>query len=103
MAQHKGAPKVAGRTKGTPNKSTALLKDMILAALDKAGGVEYLVEQAHANPAPFLTLVGKVLPMQVAGANGEPLQVIHSINLVPMSSYEPPMLTLVAMSDDEAA
>lgn len=59
-----------GRPKGSRNKATAALKDMILAALDGAhesGGVEYLKEQAGKNPAAFLTLVGKVLPLQVNG------------------------------------
>lgn len=32
-----------GRTKGTPNKLTSDVKAMILEALDKAGGVNYLV------------------------------------------------------------
>jgi hypothetical protein len=73
MAYPKGGPKVGGRKKGTPNKSTAAIKDMIVAALDKAGGVDYLHTQATDNPAAFLTLVGKVMPMQVTGpgANGE--------------------------------
>lgn len=56
-----------GRPKGVPNKTTAALKDMILGALDKSGGVDYLVRQAEENPGPFLSLVGKVLPMTVAG------------------------------------
>jgi hypothetical protein len=47
-----------------------MLKDMILAALDKAGGEEYLVEQAHKNPGAFMTLVGKVLPLAVTGNDG---------------------------------
>jgi len=59
-----------GRPKGTPNKNTRLLKDMILKALDEAGGVEYLAQQAEENPSAFLTLVGKVLPLQVTGENG---------------------------------
>ena len=42
------------------------LKDMVLQALDEAGGVQYLVQRAHETPGLFLTLVGKVLPMQVA-------------------------------------
>ncbi|MGV0964207.1 MAG: hypothetical protein ACOYBT_09985 [Polynucleobacter sp.] len=64
-----------GRPKGSPNKQTAAVKDMILTALDKKGGVDYLARQADENPAAFLTLVGKVLPMQVQGAgeNGEHL------------------------------
>ena len=56
-----------GRKKGVPNKNTTALKDMILQALDKAGGVDYLFEQTHQNPTAFLTLVGKVLPLTVAG------------------------------------
>ena len=56
-----------GSRKGGPNKNTAELKDMILQALDGAGGVAYLQRQAEANPAPFLALVGKVLPLQVNG------------------------------------
>lgn len=56
-----------GRPKGIPNKTTQALKDMILGALDNKGGVAYLEKQADENPTAFLTLVGKVLPMTVAG------------------------------------
>ena len=52
-----------------PNKVTGALKDMVLQALDGAGGVAYLQKQATENPTAFLTLVGKVLPMQI-GADG---------------------------------
>lgn len=66
-----GSPQnlTGGSRKGIPNKSTALLKDMILKALDGAGGVAYLQRQADENPGPFLTLVGKVLPLQVTGGD----------------------------------
>lgn len=61
--------KTGGRQKGTPNKVNALLKDAILQAAEDAGGeggiVGYLTLQAHENPAAFLTLIGKVLPMQI--------------------------------------
>lgn len=60
-----------GRPKGSPNKTTALLKDAILTAAQEAGGkdglVGYLRIQAHENPAPFMSLLGKVLPMQIQG------------------------------------
>lgn len=65
--------KTGGRQKGTPNKLTGEVKDMILAALAGAGGVEYLQRQAEKNPAAFLTLVGKVLPLQLTGKDGESL------------------------------
>lgn len=58
-----------------PNKTTVALKDMILQALDNAGGAEYLERKANdpRTAAAFLGLIGKVLPMQVVGAgpNGE--------------------------------
>ena len=52
----------AGRPPGAKNKKTIELRDMILGALDKAGGMAYLVRQADANPAAFMTLLAKVLP-----------------------------------------
>ena len=65
-----------GRPKGSVNKTTALLKDAILQAAEAAGGgedglVTYLTDQAKANPGPFMALLGKVLPLQLTGANGE--------------------------------
>lgn len=59
----------AGRPKGSLNKTTAQVKDMILEALDGAGGVDYLQEQARENPTAFLTLVGKVLPLQLSSGD----------------------------------
>ena len=58
-----------GRPKGSQNKVTTDLKNMILGALDKAGGLDYLAERA-ADPrtaSAFLALVGKTLPMTVKG------------------------------------
>jgi hypothetical protein len=67
-----------GRPKGVPNKATAAVKDMILQALANKGGVEYLEQQAADNPTAFLTLVGKIIPLQVGGdPNGHPL--VHEI------------------------
>lgn len=54
-----------GRPKGVPNKTTAALKDMILGALSNKGGMAYLERQADENPTAFMTLVGKVLPLDV--------------------------------------
>ena len=68
-----------GRPKGVPNKVTTELKTMILEALDKAGGVKYLVAQAESNPASFMTLIGKVIPLQVSGDPNSPIK--HSVKV----------------------
>lgn len=72
--------KTGGRKKGSPNKTTALLKDAVLMAADRAGGENgiagYLEIQAKINPGPFMALLGKVLPMQITGDGGGALQVI---------------------------
>jgi hypothetical protein len=66
-----------GRPKGSQNKTTKAVKEMILAALDKVGGEDYLVQQSEENPTAFLTLVGKVLPLQVdANVTGN---VVHKV------------------------
>ena len=74
-----GLRKGGGRPKGVPNKTTALLKDAILAAATKAGGREgligYLEAQAKANPQSFLPLLGKVLPLQLTGEDGGAIQI----------------------------
>lgn len=58
-----------------PNKFTMQLKEAILKAAENAGGeaglVGYLQTQAKKNPGPFMSLLGKVLPMQVAGPDDE--------------------------------
>lgn len=74
-----------GRAKGTPNKTTALLKDAILQAAeaaDKNGIVGYLTLQALENPGPFMALLGKVLPTQISGDPDNPLKLITRIELV---------------------
>lgn len=68
--------KTGGRQKGSLNKTTAQLKDMVLEALAESGGVEYLKQTAIDHPAAFMTLLGKVLPLQLTGEGGGPLEII---------------------------
>jgi hypothetical protein len=78
-----------GRKAGVPNKTTALLKDAILEATAAAGGkdglVGYLTAQAKrslkSNPAPYMGLLGRVLPLQVCGDPENPLQSNHIIRV----------------------
>src|SRR3954452_8994128 len=73
MAAPKGTRPPGGSRKGVPNKISADVRAMVLAALDRAGGENYLLEQATANPRAFLSLVGRILPTQVTGKDDAPL------------------------------
>jgi hypothetical protein len=69
-----------GRPKGAMNKHTASIKEMVLGALQDAGGREYLLRQANANPVAFMGLVGRVLPLQVTGdPNGAPIMIVTGV------------------------
>ena len=73
-------PPGSGRKKGTPNKLNSDVKAMILSALQRIGEDDYLVAQAAENPAAFLGLVGKILPMQVSGVSGgAPIVVVTGV------------------------
>jgi hypothetical protein len=77
-------PKTGGRQKGTPNKTTATLKDAILLAAGDVGedgkgrdGLRgYLRGLAATEPKAFSSLLGRVVPMQVVGDGDGPLTVV---------------------------
>ena len=54
-----------GRPKGAQNKLNRSVKEMVVQALESAGGLHYLATQAQANPAAFLSLVGKLIPAEL--------------------------------------
>lgn len=82
-----------GRVAGVPNKLTAILRDAIRDAangagdaiaeearnagkpLKAAGGAPaYMEWLSRAEPRAFATLLGKLLPTQVTGEDGEPVK-----------------------------
>ena len=54
-----------GRRKGTPNKLSRDLRELVEGALRDAGGQAYLVRQAQENPVAFLGLLKGLLPRQI--------------------------------------
>jgi hypothetical protein len=100
-----------GRPPGTPNRTTVLLKDALLLAAKGAGGKEglvgYLQKQAIDNPGPFMSLLGKVLPLQVTGADGGPVLIVTGVQRLTDEIQERvgdeangvPMLTLKGRDD----
>lgn len=67
--------KTGGRKKGTPNKISRDIREAVLQSFATVGGAAYLAEQARANPTAYLSLVGKVLPLQVTGEDGGAVQI----------------------------
>jgi hypothetical protein len=65
-----GARTGAGRPKGSLDKGNAAIREMIVSALNAAGGVKYLQGLALSHPPAFASLVGKAMPLQVTGEDG---------------------------------
>jgi hypothetical protein len=61
----------AGRPKGSPNKLSQSLKEMILASLDDVGGRKYLARLAIENSSAYSSLIGKVLPTTLAASESD--------------------------------
>jgi len=57
----------SGRKKGGTNKITADVKQAIMEAFNALGGAEYLCAVAREDPKAFCALLGKLIPVKVAG------------------------------------
>lgn len=81
----KGNP---GKPKGATNHVTRTAKEAIAIAADRLGGAERLVTWAQEDPrnesAFWSSIYPKLLPLQVTGEGGGPLQTIARIELVAM-------------------
>ena len=70
-----------GRPKGSVNKLSGDLRQMISKALDQVGGVDYLAKQAEENPSAFISLLGKTMPKEITGADGKDLFPFEAIKV----------------------
>lgn len=85
--------KTGGRSKGTPNKTTAMLKEAILGAATNTGSdgrgkdglMGYCGFLAKEEPKAFAALLGKVLPMQITGEDGDAIKTVTRIELVALT------------------
>ena len=84
----KGQPRTpgSGRKPGSANSmSSARLREAVFEALknQEGGAVGYLSRQAVEEPRAFMALLGKLLPTQITGEDGDPVR-ITQIELVPL-------------------
>jgi hypothetical protein len=90
-----------GRPKGAKNKFSVSIKDQMLKSLEKLGGVDYLVWLGRECPAVYGGLLGRVIPMQIAGHNGGPITFtvitgVERADDVPTIEHEAPVATIEA-------
>jgi hypothetical protein len=68
---HGGLRAGAGRPRGSKNKISLALKEMILNSLDRVGGEEYLAKLAIENSSAYASLLGKVLPTTLQASDSD--------------------------------
>ena len=68
---HGGLRAGAGRPRGSKNKISLALKEMILESLDEVGGVQYLKRLAIENSSAYASLLGKVLPSTLVASESD--------------------------------
>lgn len=82
----KGREKTGGRVKGQKNKTTKLLKEAIIEAAvaegrdghGRDGLVGFLRTMSRREPVAFMKLMEKLLPYQLTGKDGSPMQMVHT-------------------------
>ena len=89
----KGQPRPpgAGRKPGSRNLTSQKLKEIVFEALQQqdGGAIGYLRKQAIQEPRAFMALIGKLLPTQITGEDGDPVR-ITQIELVPLVATQKP-------------
>ena len=83
--------KFGGRKKGSQNKTTIIAHDvkrMFFEALDNVGGVKYLTNLARTQPKVFVPALVRLLPTELSGPNGGPIQTQQMQDLSKLSDED---------------
>jgi hypothetical protein len=60
-----------GRPPGSPNKTSALAKENIIAVFNRLGGTAGMAEWAKENQTEFYRLYGRLVPVEGSGEQGQ--------------------------------
>jgi len=71
-------PPTSGRKKGQQNRNTTTIKAAFKAAFDGLGGIEALMKWARDNPTDFYKQVTKLIPTELVGPDGGPIQLTQA-------------------------
>lgn len=104
----KGQPKIAGRKAGTPNKTTASAREAIERTFAGLGGWQGLLAWASGSSENtrifYANIWPRILPLQLTGADGGPMQQITEIRRViidPKRIEEPPTIDAEPVAVDD--
>ena len=78
----------SGRKKGGTNKITSDVRQAIMDAFSILGGAEYLRKVATEDPKAFCALLGKLIPVKVAGDAEDPPVLRMAIDAPPDETRE---------------
>ncbi len=78
----------SGRKKGSTNKLTSDVRQAIMEAFSILGGAEYLRKVATEDPKAFCALLGKLIPVKVAGDAEDPPVLRMAIDAPPDETRE---------------
>src|SRR5690242_11965451 len=102
MPAPKGTQPPGGSRKGIPNKITADVRTMILAALDHVGGQDYLAQQARDNPKAFLSLLGRLIPTQMTGPDNKELFPVQEMTTEELEARIVTLLMRAGLTEEQA-
>lgn len=74
--------KTGGRQKGSENRLTGLAKDNIAAVFNRLGGTAGMAAWAEENKTEFYRLYARLIPVQLTGEGGGPLQARLTVEFV---------------------
>ena len=80
--------KGAGRPKGSPNITTAIIREMAMASLQEVGGKGYFVKQAHENPNAYMAFISKILPKEIEAKVDMVADVTAKVHIAPALTPE---------------
>lgn len=80
--------KQGGRVAGTPNKVSALAKDNIISVFTRLGGTAAMAIWAQDNQTEFYRIYSRLLPTELTGKNGGPIEAAIELSTRPQLTKE---------------